>query len=139
MYSLKTESSFDAAHFLSGYDGKCRNIHGHQWKVEIEIMSEKLESEGQLRGMCVDFSTLKAELKEEVDFFDHSLIVEEGTLKKKTVEALLEEAFNIKTVKFRPTAENFAKYFYDRFKRRGYNVKKATVYETPVNCASYFE
>ena len=139
MYILKTKKSFDAAHFLAGYEGKCKNIHGHRWNVEIEIKSETLEKEGQLRGMCVDFSTLKAELEEETEYFDHSLIVEKGVLKDKTLEALNEEEFNIKIVEFRPTAENFAKYFYDRFKAKGYMVDRATVYETPSNCAAYTE
>lgn len=139
MYILKTKKSFDAAHFLAGYEGKCKNIHGHRWNVEIEIKSETLAQEGQLRGMCVDFSTLKAELEEETEYFDHSLIVEKGVLKDKTLEALNEEEFNIKIVEFRPTAENFAKYFYDRFKAKGYMVDRATVYETPSNCAAYTE
>ena len=50
MYTLKTEHSFDSAHFLSGYEGKCSNIHGHRWRVVMEIMDNKLEKEGQLRG-----------------------------------------------------------------------------------------
>ncbi|MGN1318791.1 MAG: 6-carboxytetrahydropterin synthase QueD [Lachnospirales bacterium] len=139
MYSLKTEHSFDSAHFLSGYNGKCANIHGHRWKVIIEVMSESVKDSGQIRGMIVDFSTLKSDLKKEVDFFDHSLIIEENTLKENTYNALIEEGFNIISVKFRPTAENFAKYFYDRFKSLGYNVKEAVVYETPNNCAAYSE
>lgn len=139
MYVLKTDSSFDSAHFLSGYEGKCKNIHGHRWKVEIEVMSEKLKTDTQLRGMCVDFSTLKAELREETEDLDHALIMERGSLREKTLEALKEENFNIKILDFRPTAENFAKYFFDRFKERGFDVKCATVYETPSNCASYYE
>lgn len=56
MYYLKTEHSFDSAHFLSGYEGKCGNIHGHRWRVIIEVKSQGLESEKQLRGMVVDFA-----------------------------------------------------------------------------------
>ena len=50
MYQLKTEADFDSAHFLSGYTGKCSNIHGHRWHVEIEIESRNLEKNGQERG-----------------------------------------------------------------------------------------
>lgn len=139
MYFLKTNSSFDSAHFLYGYDGKCRNIHGHRWTVEIEVQSTKLKENGQLRGMCVDFSTLKDDLRAETESFDHALIVEEGSMKKETISMLKEETFNVLTVDFRPTAENFAKYFYDRMKSKGYDVFSATVYETPNNCASYRE
>lgn len=139
MYSLKTEDSFDSAHFLAGYEGKCSNIHGHRWRVEIEVRSNCLQAEGQLTGMIVDFGDLKKDIKEEVDYLDHSFIIEKNTLKPTTVAALEDEGFRILTMDFRPTAENFAKYFYDKMAHRGYQVKIATVYETPNNCASYEE
>ena len=113
MYILKTEQSFDSAHFLSGYEGKCANIHGHRWRVIIEVKTEQLAKDQQLRGMYVDFSTLKADLLKETEKLDHALIVEEGSLKEKTIEALKEENFKMIMVDFRPTAENFSKYFYD--------------------------
>ncbi len=139
MYTLKTSASFDSAHFLKGYEGKCANIHGHRWTVEIEITSESLDGDGQCRGMIVDFSTVKADLGILVDYLDHSLIIEKGSLKNKTMEALIEEDFRIIQVEFRPTAENFAKYFYDMVTEKGYNVARTTVYETPNNCATYME
>ena len=139
MYTLKTEHSFDSAHFLSGYEGKCANIHGHRWRVLMEIKSDMLEADGQLRGMIVDFGQLKKDIKEEVDYFDHALIIEEGTLKELTLSALEDEGFRIISVKFRPTAENFARFFYDKMKEKGYQVKEAVVYETPNNCAAYSE
>lgn len=139
MYSLKTEHSFDSAHFLAGYEGKCSNIHGHRWRVVIDVKSEKLQENGQLCGMIVDFGDLKKDIKKEVDFFDHALIIEKNTLRPATLEALKDEDFKIIEVDFRPTAENFSKYFYDKMKSRGYKVKSATVYETPNNCASYEE
>lgn len=139
MYSLKTEHSFDSAHFLSGYEGKCSNIHGHRWRVIIEVCSANVDSQGQTRGMIVDFGILKEQVKAEADAFDHALIIEKNTLKQKTVDALKEEGFKIIEVDFRPTAENFAKYFYDKFSEMGYKVKEAVVYETPNNCAVYSE
>ena len=63
MYILKTEHSFDAAHFLYGYDGKCSNIHGHRWRVVLEVCTEDLQEDGQNRGMYVDFGDLKRDLK----------------------------------------------------------------------------
>ena len=74
MYYLQTKASFDAAHFLWEYEGKCRNIHGHRWNVVAKIKSQKLEQEGQTRGMVVDFGNLKKDLKVLCDYFDHSLI-----------------------------------------------------------------
>ena len=86
-----------------------------------------------------DFGQLKDDIKKLADEFDHSLIIEDGTLKEKTVEALKEENFKMIFVDFRPTAESFAKYFYDRVKKIGYDVKLAKVYETPNNMAAYGE
>ncbi len=139
MYSLKTEHSFDSAHFLKGYEGKCSNIHGHRWRVVIEVMNSNVDSSGHTRGMIVDFSTLKEEVRREADALDHCLIIEKDTLRQKTYEALTEEGFKIVEMPFRPTAENLAKYFYDMFVKKGYDVRQATVYETSNNCASYYE
>lgn len=137
MYTLKTASGFDSAHFLKGYNGKCSNIHGHHWSVEIIVGSDILNEDEQTRGMIVDFSQLKKDLRELTDALDHSLIIEKGSLKEKTMEALKEEDFRIVELDIRPTAENLARYFYELMSGRGYRVIEATVYETRKNCASY--
>lgn len=139
MYTIKTEGSFDAAHFLYGYEGKCSNIHGHRWRVIIEVKTNKLSGEKQTRDMVCDFASLKKVLNDETEIFDHTFIIEKGSLRETTLKALGEEGFVITEVPFRPTAEAFAKYFYDRFGGMGYSVKKAVVYETPNNCAAYSE
>lgn len=137
MYQLTTHASFDSAHFLGGYEGKCSNLHGHRWKLEVTVQSQQLEESGQTRGMIVDFGELKKDVKALADEFDHCFIVEHGTLKEKTIETLQEEEFKIIEVEFRPTAENFAKYFYDRMTKSGYQVSFVKVYETPNNMARY--
>lgn len=137
MYRLRTEHTFDAAHFLAHYEGKCHNIHGHHWKVEIEIQGSNRSNETQTRGMLVDFSDLKHDLRSAVDAFDHTLIVEQGTLSPALAQALREQDFSVTEVPFRPTAENFARFFYDAMTERGYDVAVCRVFETPVNCAAY--
>lgn len=139
MYILEAESSMDAAHFLSGYDGKCGNIHGHRWRVLARVSGETLMTDKQNRGMVVDFGKLKEDLKEEVEYFDHMFIVEQDSLQPSTIKVLTEENFTLRMVGFRPTAENFAKYFFEQMKKRGYRVEQITVYETPNNCAIYRE
>ena len=139
MYTLKVEHSFDSAHFLYGYEGKCRNIHGHRWKVEVEIKAENLLKNGQLRGMVVDFGDIKKDVKKLLDYYDHALIIEKNTLKSKTLECLLDEEFKVIEIDFRPTAENFSYFFYKEIEKKGYSVKKITVYETPNNSATYSE
>ena len=132
MYIVKTEDSFDSAHFLARYNGKCRNIHGHRWRVVIEIAGENLDD-----GMVVDFTDIKAALKALTDNLDHSLVMEKDTLKPQTYQCLVDEGFRIMIMDFRPTAENFAKYFFDEIKNKGFNIRAAEVYETPNNCARY--
>lgn len=87
--------------------------------------------------MVVDFRTLKEDLKQLTEDLDHSLIIEEGSLKASTKEALLEENFRIVELPFRPTAENIAEYFYDELENMEYRVVLVKVYETPNNCAAY--
>ena len=138
MYQLTTEHSFDSAHFLAGYDGKCGNLHGHRWRVLLTVQSETLREDRQQKGMCVDFAELKKDLRTELDALDHVLIIEPGSLRESTMKALQEEKFQVVEMPFRPTAENFARYFYELFTLKGYPVAKVEVYETPNNSAVYF-
>lgn len=137
MYSLKCSAAFDSAHFLSGYEGKCANIHGHRWVIEASFAGDKLQPDGDKRGMLVDFGDLKKAVRGLADKFDHVLIYESGTLREKTLEALYEEGFRLIAVPFRPTAECFAKYFYDRLKETRLPIVSVTVFETPDNCAAF--
>lgn len=138
MYQLTTEHSFGSAHFLAGYDGKCGNLHGHRWRVLLTVQSETLREDQQQKGMCVDFAELKKDLRTELDALDHVLIIEQGSLRESTMKALQEEKFQVVEMPFRPTAENFARYFYELFTLKGYPVAKVEVYETPNNSAVYF-
>ncbi len=139
MYYLKTTAAFDSAHFLSGYNGKCANLHGHRWTIEVTAAQEELQAEGQCRGMVIDFGDLKKAVRCIADDFDHATIYEEGTLKDATIAAFKDEGFRLIALPFRPTAECFAKHIYGLLKAEGIPVKSVTVYETPENCAVYEE
>ena len=139
MNKLVTSAHFDSAHFLFGYKGKCANIHGHRWTVRVTIQGDELIKEGEKRGMLIDFSDLKASIKALADRLDHTLIYETGSLKPATLAALDDEGFALYEVSFRPTAENFAKFFFDELTKSGLNVCKVEVFETPDNCAVYEE
>ncbi len=139
VHYLRTETSFDSAHFLSGYNGKCKNIHGHTWKIVAEISSEELIKSGECRGMIVDFSDFKKALKDLAKTLDHTFIYEKGTLKKETVDILESEGFSLTPVCFRPTAENFSKHIFECLKQKGFNPYRVYVYETAENCAVYGE
>ena len=137
MYILKTAAAFDSAHFLAGYNGKCANLHGHHWVIEAEAGQESLQESGEKRGMVIDFSDLKKAVRALADAYDHALIYEKGSLKPATLAALEDEHFRLIAVPYRPTAENFAKAFYEALSADGLPVLRVTVYETPDNSARY--
>ena len=137
MYSLKTESAFDSAHFLTDYDGKCENLHGHRWRVVAYIEVEELQDSGTMKDMVVDFTVFKRDVRALALELDHTFIVEEGSLAPETVAALEGESFRLYFVPFRTTSENLAKYFFERLADMGYPVSQIEMYETPNNCAIY--
>ncbi len=137
MYKLKTESSFDAAHFLTDYHGKCENLHGHRWRLVAYIAQAELCKEGTHKDMVLDFGEFKKEVRALTEEFDHSFIVEEGSLQAQTLSCLENEGFTLTILPFRTTAENLAHYFYDRLAEKGLPVSEIEVYETPNNCAIY--
>lgn len=137
MYSLKTESSFDAAHFLSNYDGKCENLHGHRWRVVAYMSVTDLQESGQEKDMVVDFAVFKKALRALTAELDHMFIVEEGSLSPETIACLERETFKLYLVPWRTTSENFARFFAEHLADEGIPVSRVEVYETPLNCAIY--
>lgn len=137
MYILTAKADFDSAHFLLGHEGKCSNIHGHRWTIEAQISADSLIISGPAKGMIVDFSDFKTILRKLADDLDHKFIIETGSMKSTTLEALRSEGFKIVELDFRPTAENFSKYVFDYLGEKGLPVSEVKIYETPDNCATY--
>lgn len=125
MFELKYKTHFDAAHCLRGYPGKCANLHGHRWEIEVEVVGERLD---QL-GMLVDFNELKDWLRTITQELDHQL---------------LNETEGFKEGELNPTAENIAWYCYQKLReiikdRPHIQLRKVSIWEAPGACASYFE
>lgn len=137
MFKLKSEIQFDMAHYLSGYNGKCSNIHGHRYKIIATLKGEKLQSEGQERGMLIDFGEFKKKLKEVAEIFDHKLVIERNEEGIKIKESM--ENFDILLVDYRPTAEEMSRHIYRLLKERKLPIYEVEVYETPSNSCSYME
>ena len=138
MYGLKTEVEFDAAHFLTDYHGKCENLHGHRWRVVVYLEVEQLQAEGTMKDMVVDFGVFKKAVRALADEFDHTFLVEEGSLKPETIACLEAEGFTLKMLPFRTTSENLARHFAERLIEQGMPVSQVDCYETPMNCAIYY-
>ncbi len=109
------EDTFSAAHQLRGYEGKCENLHGHTFKVQVFLTGDKLDK----IGMLVDFKKIKAELKKVLDKFDHTNLNELAEFKEKN-----------------PTAENLARVIYEKIS--SLNPSKVTVFESEKASASFF-
>ena len=137
MYELTTEWHFDSAHFLTDYYGKCENLHGHRWKVVATLAQDELQAEGTMKDMVVDFGVFKKDVRSVVDELDHTFLVEEGSLAPATIAALEHEGFSLLVLPFRTTAENLARYLFDKIAGLGYPVARIDVFETPLNCATY--
>ena len=141
MFTLKSEIQFDMAHYLSGYVGKCKNIHGHRYRLVVKVSSQTLHESGQLRGMVDDFSEVKAVLKEVHDLFVHKLVIEENEEGKRVVEKLNEsgKVFEILFVPYRPTDEEMSRHIFNEIKKRGVRVTEVELFETPTNSCIYTE
>ena len=137
MYGLRTECAFDSAHFLTEYYGRCENLHGHRWRVIVTIEQERLQETGTMRDMVVDFGVFKRKVRALAEELDHTFLVEEGSLAPATIAALEGEGFALKVLPFRTTAENLARWFFDRLAADGLPVSEVACYETPNNCALY--
>lgn len=135
IYEIKTEAHFDAAHFLTDYHGKCENLHGHRWNVEVGISTEELQKAGTEKDMVCDFSKFKQLVKETVDAFDHTCLVERDSLMPETIASLEKEGFSLTILPYRTTAENLAKDIFGRLVSIGLPVSFVEVRETPNNRA----
>ena len=141
LFTLKNEVEFDMAHYLSGYEGKCANIHGHRYRLIVKVSSEKLHKEGQLRGMVDDFSNIKKVLKKIHDLYDHKLVLEENEEGREVAKKLQESGpiFEVFFVPYRPTAEEMSRDIFRQIRSAGVNVTEVELFETPTNSCTYSE
>ncbi len=137
MYELRCEAAFDSAHFLTDYHGKCENLHGHRWRVEVHVAQDHLQESGDERGMVMDFGKVKSVVKQTAQRLDHTFLVEEGSLAKDTIDCLKREGFSLTMLPFRTTAENLAHWFFEQLKGQSIPVVSVEVDETPNNRAVY--
>lgn len=130
--------TFDSSHMLDGHDGKCQNLHGHTYKLEITVSAPVIQG-GAKDGMVMDFTDLKAIVKQHItDPFDHAFIYHGNNERESQIAALL-EGWNMKTLRLpcRTTAENMSVEMYGRLKNAGVKVCSVKLWETPTSCAEY--
>lgn len=141
MFILKSEIEFDSAHFLSGYEGKCANIHGHRYRLIVKIKGDKLKTSGNDRAMVEDFSFIKSALREIHDLFDHKIIIEDDEIGKDLINKLktVPQEFKYELVQYRPTVEEMSRNIFSIIKGKGINIYEVELFETPTNSCIYRE
>jgi 6-pyruvoyltetrahydropterin/6-carboxytetrahydropterin synthase len=125
MYSLSVHDTFSAAHFLRDYKGKCENLHGHNWKVQVTVRGPHPDKSS---GMLVDFGIIKKALKKSLDTLDHRNLNEDV------------DFFRIHN----PSAENLACHIFGIIRKEladipGCAVAAVTVHETDTSACTYTE
>ena len=116
MIRLTKEFSFESAHALWGYDGKCREVHGHSYKLLVTVKGEPIsDPESPKLGMVMDFGALKRIVNEQiVSRFDHAFVVRRTAQGQQLRHMLSEYYHNIVMVDYQPTCENMLADFAER-------------------------
>ena len=121
MYTLSVEKVISTAHQLRDYDGPCAQVHGHNWRVKIEVQSKDVDG----LGNAIDFGELDEKLWEVIGPFDHQMINSVPPFDK-----------------LNPTAENLVKFLYEQLKIKisdKISIKRVSIWETDQYMVSYEE
>lgn len=124
MYELTIEEHFSAAHQLRNYGGKCERMHGHNWKVQVHVVAERLNE----LDLAMDFHDLKRITEEAISPLDHSFLNEIFPFTEKN-----------------PSSENIAKWIFDTLKKKidteddNIHLTAVTVWESETASATYYE
>ena len=117
---ITKQFSFETGHALYGYDGKCRNVHGHSYKLSVTVIGTPIsEKENVKFGMVIDFGDLKKIVKEEiVDVFDHATVFNKNTPHVELAKELSDRGHNVLLVNYQPTSEMMVIDFAEKIKAR---------------------
>lgn len=121
MFELKIVTDFCAAHQLREFKGDCERLHGHNWKIEVYVMGQKVDP----TGLVIDFKVLKTQVKEILKELDHRFLNDVPAFRDQN-----------------PSSENIAKYIAEqldpRLKDTGVSVSRVTAWESDDACATYY-
>ena len=117
---ITKQFSFETGHALYGYDGKCRNVHGHSYKLSVTVIGEPIADSSHVKfGMVIDFSDLKKIVKEEiVDVFDHATVFNKNTPHVELAKELSDRGHSVLLVDYQPTSEMMVIDFAEKIKQR---------------------
>jgi len=133
MLTVSKECHFAAAHLLTGHAGACRNLHGHTYRLVVEV-----EESAEGSDMVMDFKDLKHILRDVIlERFDHAFMYDETSAIERDIAATIaKHDMRLVPLPFRTTAENLARRFFNALTPHA-NVLSVHLYESPESCATY--
>ncbi|MEP5255951.1 6-pyruvoyl trahydropterin synthase family protein [Winogradskyella rapida] len=117
---ITKQFSFETGHALYGYDGKCKNVHGHSYRLYVTVIGTPISDSSNVKyGMVIDFGDLKKIVKEDiVDVFDHATVFNQNTPHVELAKELADRDHNVLLVDYQPTSEMMVIDFADKIKKR---------------------
>jgi 6-pyruvoyltetrahydropterin/6-carboxytetrahydropterin synthase len=144
IYTVSKEVEFDAGHRVPNHASKCRNPHGHRYRLRVTIDGNLVTTPGASdEGMLADFGDLKAIMAERVhDVLDHGFVVYDKDFVMRTAfDFVADQQFKVIVVPFVPTAENLARWCWDQLaedvRKMGFRLNLVELWETPTSLATY--
>lgn len=140
---ITKQFNFETGHALYGYDGKCRNVHGHSYKLSVTVIGSPITDSTNVKlGMVIDFSDLKKIVKEEiVNQFDHATVFNKNTPHVELAKELIDRGHNVILADYQPTSENMVVDFAAKIKARlpkNINLHSLKLQETETSFAEWF-
>ena len=117
---ITKQFSFETGHALYGYDGKCKNVHGHSYHLDVTVIGQHISDSTHVKfGMVIDFSDLKKIVKEEiVTVFDHATVFNKNTPHVELANELASRGHDVILVGYQPTSEMMVIDFAEKIKKR---------------------
>ena len=116
---ITKQFSFETGHALYGYDGKCKNVHGHSYKLSVTVIGKPITDTSNVKyGMVIDFGDLKKIVKKEiVDVFDHATVFNKNTPHIELANVLMDRGHHVILVDYQPTSEMMVIDFAEKIKK----------------------
>ena len=137
---ITREFSFEGAHALKGYDGKCSHLHGHSYRLAVTVVGVPIaEEDSPKKGMVLDFTDLKAIVNDIIiDKFDHALVMSRDAELSDQIQKVYG---NVIIVDFQPTSEMLVSYFAKIIAEKlpkGISLYSVKLWETEKSCAEWY-
>ena len=131
MLTITKQCTFDAAHILTNHAGQCKNLHGHTYRLIVEVGEKEIDHD-----MVMDFKDLKNLLHEVIlSRFDHAFIYDETSPIESEIASVIEKhGMKRMPLPFRSTAENMVRFIFTELSKQ-INVTSVKLYDTPDSCA----